>query len=64
VGFNVEEWRYDRLKVDFTVHLYKSNWFLNAIFPGRASQQDYPPGYVQANFINTPRLEYWPSGRQ
>lgn len=64
VGFNVEEWRYDRLKVDFTVHLYKSNWYLNAIFPGRASQQDYPPGYVQANFINTPRLEYWPSGRQ
>ncbi|MFO7769109.1 MAG: HEAT repeat domain-containing protein [bacterium] len=64
VGFNVEEWRYDRLKVDFTVHLYRSNWYLNAIFPGRASQQDYPPGYVQANFINTPRLEYWPGGRQ
>ena len=62
VGFNVEEWRYDRLKVDFTVHRYKSNWYLNAIFPGRASQQDYPPGYVQANFITTPRLEYWPAG--
>ncbi len=63
VGFNQEEWYYGNLKVDFTVGLYRYNYFRNAIFPGRASQMDYPPGYVQGLFINTPRIDYNPSGR-
>ena len=62
VGPNVEEWLYGHLRVDFTVHKYKLNWFRNAIFPGRMSLQDYPEGYVEANFISRPRIEYWPGG--
>jgi hypothetical protein len=63
VGFNQEEWYYSNLKVDFTVSLYRYNYFRNAIFPGRASQMDYPPGYVPGYFIKTPRIDYNPSGR-
>jgi len=63
VGFNQEEWFYGGLRVDFTVSLYRYNYMRNAIFPGRASQQDYPPGYVQGMFINTPRIEFNPIAR-
>ena len=63
VGNNVEEWYYDYLRVDFTVHLYKLNFMRNAIYPGRVSQQDYPDGFVQARYISSPRIEYWPGGR-
>lgn len=62
VGFNMEEWVYGRLRVDFTVHLYMLNYMRNAIYPGRGSQQDYAAGYVQANYINVPRMEYGPGG--
>ena len=58
LGNNIVEWYYAGLRVDFTVHEYKLNFFLNAIYPGRASQQDYPAGHVQANYINTPRIEF------
>ncbi len=60
VQFNVEEWNYSRYKVDFTVHKYKVNFFRNAIYPGRASQWDYAPGFVQTHFIDAPRFEFWP----
>lgn len=60
LGFNTEEWLYTRLRVDFTVRKYMVNFYRNAIFPGRASQQDYFPGHVQANYIDLPRFEYWP----
>lgn len=62
VGFNMEEWVYSRLRVDFTVHLYMLNYMRNAIYPGRGSQQDYAAGYVQANYIDVPRMEYGPGG--
>lgn len=58
IGNNIVEWYYANLRVDFTIHEYKLNFFLNAIYPGRASQQDYPAGQVQANYINTPRIEF------
>lgn len=58
IGNNIVEWYYARLRIDFTVHEYKLNFFLNALYPGRASQQDYPPGQIQANYINTPRIEF------
>ena len=58
IGNNIVEWYYANLRVDFTVHEYKLNFMLNAIYPGRASQQDYPVGQVQANYINTPRIEF------
>ncbi len=64
VQHNVEEWNYSRHKVDFTVHKYKVNFYRNAIYPGRASQWDYAAGYVQANFIDAPRFEYWPGRRR
>jgi hypothetical protein len=64
VQHNVEEWYYSRHKVDFTVHKYKVNFYRNAIYPGRASQWDYAAGYVQANFIDAPRFEYWPGRRR
>ncbi|MFC1595299.1 hypothetical protein ACFL3X_00085 [Gemmatimonadota bacterium] len=60
VQFNVEEWAYSRYQVDFTVHKYKVNFYRNAIYPGRASQWDYAPGFVQTHFIDAPRFEYWP----
>jgi len=60
VQFNVEEWNYSRYQVDFTVHKYKVNFYRNAIYPGRASQWDYAPGFVQTHFIDAPRFEYWP----
>ena len=58
IGNNIVEWYYANLRVDFTVHEYKLNFFLNALYPGRASQQDYPAGHVQANYISTPRIEF------
>ncbi|MFC1627494.1 hypothetical protein ACFL3H_00090 [Gemmatimonadota bacterium] len=61
VQFNVEEWNYSRYQVDFTVHKYKVNFYRNAIYPGRASQWDYAPGFVQTHFIDAPRFEYWPN---
>jgi len=64
VQHNVEEWNYASLQVDFTVHKYKVNFYRNAIYPGRASQWDYAAGYVQANFIDAPRFEYWPGRRR
>jgi len=64
VQHNVEEWNYSRHRVDFTVHKYKVNFYRNAIYPGRASQWDYAAGYVQANFIDAPRFEYWPGRRR
>jgi hypothetical protein len=64
VGNNVEEWYYSHLRVDFTVHKYKLNFLRNAIYPGRVSQQDYPDGFVQARYISSPRIEYWPGGLQ
>jgi len=63
VQFNVEEWNYSRYQVDFTVHKYKVNFYRNAIYPGRASQWDYAPGFVQTHFIDAPRFEYWPGRR-
>jgi GWxTD domain-containing protein len=65
VGPNVEEWLYPRLDrgIDFTVHKYKLNFLRNAVYPGRKSMQDFPDGYVQARFISTARIEYWPGGR-
>jgi hypothetical protein len=60
VGNNQEEWLYGHLRVDFTVHKYKLNYMRNAIFPGRMSMQSYPEGYVEANYISRPRIEYWP----
>lgn len=58
IGNNIAEWYYANLRVDFTIHEYKLNFFLNAIYPGRASQQDYPAGQVQANYISIPRIEF------
>ena len=58
LGNNIVEWYYARMRVDFTIHQYRLNFLLNAIYPGRASQQDYPAGHVQANYINTPRIEF------
>jgi hypothetical protein len=58
IGNNIVEWNYAGLRVDFTIHEYKLNFFLNAIYPGRASQQDYPAGHVQANYISIPRIEF------
>jgi hypothetical protein len=64
VQHNVEEWNYSRYQVDFNVHKYKVNFWRNAIYPGRASQWDYAPGYVQTHFIDAPRFEYWPNRRE